>query len=726
MAYQDLFHQAEAALQSQHLISFAGGSNMLGATTSDSSYRSFAAAADGTYRTQALPSSKNSSQVMGSRLSVGYQEPPHLINNVQSPQPSLDSSFPGVPSPTDSSPDWLQQQSSAANDEGLVFSSSHQGCNPSHSHLPQLETQAQVMTYNASSQIYEHTGQELRQDSHYPYKKHAPFHSLGLLHEPPQLLVGNSSSGVSATQPCTSSGRLQSFGFYQSSPAVHSRESSHDGTPTVIISPTEGMGDIVSDISMLNSPNGSQDDLFRDPFADFHQSPTLVQAALADIKAIGSASFDLPTYAQSSPSVDASGSYTSSDAASSITTFLPLEDKGKGKLLQVPSSQHSRRPSDPSPVPLGGSRSQLPGRSPSTRSSRRRSSSGQVPLLPRPLPDNSGSVDRSSVSNPAICLPKKSRGKRSKPLDSNKRQLATMRRNERTVCIGCKMAKVTLLGSIYDLRKFYDTIRVSEGHQVLYELNLHTCWAYINSNCSPVSHPFQQFIDGLKVQRQDGWRTCIRDNTNKLLDKQNLCDVLLAWDDMAPWVTYALIPKDDNPPYSSPNDGTGTVLGPDNAVHEQMIIVAAQISRIIGRKLELQFYDYLKKALTNPNIYRKLVLDVGRTIMSLRRRLAPWTQNWANTAFSALGQSEAYVGNDSGNDDSLLGSSVDRIKNLCQILYVYFCYMRRRLSPGDQQMMQTMEVQYPGNEQTVEESFPQYESIDGFEEWLQFKDQPIS
>lgn len=282
-----------------------------------------------------------------------------------------------------------------------------------------------------------------------------------------------------------------------------------------------------------------------------------------------------------------------------------------------------------------------------------------------------------------------------------------------------------LLDSINELRKYNDVIRVYAGNQMLYELDLHACWVNINSTCSPVRHPFQQLINGLKVQRQDGWKTCIRDGRNQPLNKENLCDTLLALDDMAPWVTYALMPK-PNYPHGNPNDEAEMVLGPDNEIHRQVIIVAAQLSRIIGRKLELQFYDHLKKALANPSICSKLVLDVGHTLMSLRRRLFRWTQHWAGVSFPTTSENETHGDEDGGNGSSILSNPAARIKSLCQVLYVYFCYMRRRLSPDDQESIRTTFVWYPESGQTVEESFPQYESIDGFEEWLQFKEQPMA
>lgn len=267
-----------------------------------------------------------------------------------------------------------------------------------------------------------------------------------------------------------------------------------------------------------------------------------------------------------------------------------------------------------------------------------------------------------------------------------------------------------------ELRKNYDTICVYGRRGVLYELDLHACWVYINSNCSPIVHPFRQFINGLKVQRQDTWKTCIRDGYGRPLNREKLCDALLALDDMAPWVTYALRSKSHGA-YGPINDEFGTTLAPDDLYQRHVIIAAAQLSRIIGRKLELEFYDQLKKALANPSICRELVLDVGRTLMSLRRRLTQWTYHWERVSPSTTPEPESQL------NDGRDGTTRSRLKHLCQVLYVYFCYMRRRLPANEQETIRTMMVLYPDREEEVEESFPQYESIDGFEEWLQFQDQ---
>ncbi|KAL7906386.1 hypothetical protein GGI35DRAFT_107424 [Trichoderma velutinum] len=787
MAFQESFAQDMGAdLQSHLLTSFTGGNNMLEATPNDISYGSFAAAADDTHKYHAPSGSMSSSKAVRSNLPVAMQNALLLSNNVRNTQPAFDSSFLGVSSPVDSSSDWPRQQPCAANNDDLAFSSSRQGSSLGRSHRPQHGTGTRMLTQYGPRQGHEQPGQELHRDFAYLDKKPTSFYPGGLLPESlplprsSQPFVADDLSSIPVTQPSFSPGQPHTVSYSQPSPSVYSSHSSPDGAPSITISNPIDRKDAVSNMSMLNISEYAQEGFFGE---SNHLIPDVKPQA--DIQAIGSAAFSFqPGGWQISPSVEPSTGYPSSETNSST----PSRGKGRDQHPRAASMTRPRRLSDPYNYPLGVRGSHFQDRPQNAGISKRRLSAGQVPLLPRPRPH--GVADKVGISTiTGKPIPKKPRGKRTGPLRDGRRQLATKRRNERTVCIGCKMAKVMcdgredgrdcsrcsssssnapkpfvcapasffelvqqgstvllalhiiyplsahgfrqpielpsdinirhLLHFMDELRKGYETIRVYGRRGILYELDLQACWVYINSNCSPIVHPFRQFINGLKVQRQDTWKACIRDGYGRPLNKQNLCDALLALDDMAPWVTYTLRPK-PNDPFGPIDDEFGTTLTPDDGYQRQIIIVAAQLSRIIGRKLELEFYDQLKKALANPSICYELVFDVGRTLMSLRRRLTQWTYHWERVSPSTTPEPESHV--DDGRDDT----SMSRLKHLCQVLYVYFCYMRRRLPANEQENMRTMMVLYPDRVEEVQESFPRYESIDGFEEWLHFKDQPTA
>ncbi|KAK1240160.1 hypothetical protein MKX08_007602 [Trichoderma sp. CBMAI-0020] len=465
-----------------------------------------------------------------------------------------------------------------------------------------------------------------------------------------------------------------------------------------------------------------------------------------------------------------------------LASFERPSPQSPGRSLSSESFLSSFSSTEPSTIP-----------SISSKPSARRLPFGQVPLLsssrPHAVTDSSsmGTMNGTSV-------PKKGRGRRTHPLEEGKRKAATRRRNERSVCIGCKLAKVMCedgedgkdcsqcasglkdpprpfvcapasfiefvqqkstalfalhiiypdaftsnrqpielpsdidirhtISYINALQKDYDAIRIYGRKGLIYELDLHACSAYIASNFAPTRHPFWQFIDDIKLQRQDHWKLCVRDGHIQPLSDEYLCDTLLALDDTGPWVTYALRPKPGDSDGKT-NDKLLKSLFPDHAASKEATINITQLSRIIGRQLELQFYDQLKRALGKPNIGRKVVLDIGRTLISLRRRLAQWTHYWAGVSFLTVSEHESPVNNE-GKSNNLSSDSIIRLKKLCKILYVYFCFMRRRLPVDEQKGLQTIMVLYPDRDEEAKENFPQHESIDGFEEWLSFKDQPVA
>ncbi|KAL7813906.1 hypothetical protein V8C44DRAFT_44470 [Trichoderma aethiopicum] len=802
--------QPNAASRSQHLISYIGGNGMLEVTPNgiDISCEGFMAAAEETFKSKEPSRGRSSSHALRPTFSHPYEISPHLDNSLRSQRLALDSSF---HSSSGSSPDWASEQSGAANYDVPSFSPFAQGFNLGHSHQPQHDFNAQMMASYAAPQAQKHMGQDIELDSQYS-DHYSPLHQGPLFHGslsapgPPQLHLHDSSPSGSAHRHYLPSSLPRAFGFNcQASQDDHSGHGSQDGAPTVVISSPGDMDNMLTDVSMLNSPNFPQGGSFTESF--LFLSDAMAQPGQGGIDATGSATFTLSANLQSSPTVEAKrGYYTSSETASTTATCPPatgrVRGKGKGKAkakakgkgLKVTETPRRRRVSESHFDPFRSPASQSLDRSPIHASFRRHNSSGFA-MVSRSHPYTSEAADGDGESIEATKGPKP-RGKRVGPLREGNRELATKRRNDRTVCIGCKMAKVMCAGredggvcercasshssapkpfvcapasffelvqqgstallalhAIYplnpstrlreplslpaeirirdmlhfidDLQQTHGLIRVYAGRSMLYELNLRACWIYVNSTCPPMSHPFQQFIDGLKIQKQDGWKACIRDGHGRPMG-ENLCDALLALDDMAPWVRYTLVSKDSGTLYADPNGRTETFLSPGDEYHRQVIIVAAQLSRIIGRKLELQFYDHLKKILGNPNICTKLVLHVGRTLLSLRRRLAQWKQICAAASLSTTSEYEPLAQEDGDTSSSAPSNRVSRIKSLCQVLYVYFCYMRRRLPPDEQEGMRTIQVWYPDRVHAVEESFPQYESIEGFEDWLQFKEQPMA
>ncbi|KAK1238969.1 hypothetical protein MKX08_006030 [Trichoderma sp. CBMAI-0020] len=721
-----------------------GTSNMLEATPNDASLRCFEVDADNTFGTPTQSNHRSSPHVYPDLLATAQDSFP--ISNGQSPQLSSGLSFTTGLGRAGSTPDWLPPQPSAANNDSLIFSSSGQ-YNPGLNHYPHSAAQTQMTVYDTPQQPHERGDGECQRG---PYSED----------QFPTQLFENRFSNIPVTQSYNYLGQPHAYTFSQPDSGTRSGHSSNGSTP---IATCPGVKDMVP--GMYNSANDAPEDLY----------------------SVGSSRFHLPSDMQLSQNLETSNSYHSPETDFTLSPFEPTSIQH-----QVPSRRASRgrrfTTSHHGTLETNIQRLSLR-RSSSTKPSNRHSPIAQAHLQPKPRKIIAEGTERSPFSLQDTPLPRKGRGRRTKPLEEGKRKAATRRRNERTVCIGCKLAKVMcegrehgrdcnrcasghinapkpfvcvpasfieliqqgstmlldlhtihfrsldgfrqaisipvdinvqqLLGSIHALKRSHGVIRAYERGNVVFELDLQACHAFISANYPPTSHTFRQFIDGLKFQRQGHWKACIKNSAHLL---ETLCDTLFMWDDAALQVTYSGA-------YEVSNGTEGRLdLNPNNEQHKQVVFAAAQLYRIIGRQLELQFYDHLKRALGRPNICHEVVLEVGRALISLRRRLTLGTprwdksQAWDNVPFPP--EIESYTDEDNDNDDSLeVGSIIaDRVKNLCLILYVYFCYMRRRLPVEDQGDLYTMEVWDPETDQMMKEDLPQYESTKGFEDWLRFND----
>ncbi|KAF7564070.1 hypothetical protein G7046_g54 [Stylonectria norvegica] len=374
----------------------------------------------------------------------------------------------------------------------------------------------------------------------------------------------------------------------------------------------------------------------------------------------------------------------------------------------------------------------------------------------------------------AVALRPSPRGKRQGPLEEDKRVAARKTRQCRTMCIGCKMSKVScvipdgsdtclkcmripqnsrhpfvctkayfleiissgttnyisqcsinhvrrdlihrkrldlpavldfrdLLPQIESLSRAYD-IRVSQGQGSLYVLDLAACHIYLSDLhvCLSVKqHAFRGFIDS-QLGKSDGWASCIKDGEAL----KDLLEVLVIWNNMPSRVTYALISK---------SDGLERLLDPDNRDDEQTLFTAAQLSRIINRKLELAAYQHLQGLLnTNAPVTTPLLIQLAHLLLTLRWRISWW---------QLLGSGSVPTLSEQREKDSFAA----RVQALCRILYFYYCSMRRRLpSYTDITALQGKWSNYADTQRGIWEDFPQTESVEGFKEWMAVGKQMIS
>lgn len=368
--------------------------------------RCLATELDNALRTPTQLNNMNSHQTIHPNFHTTFQDSP-MINNEQSPQPSPEPPFPPGLGRTDSSSDWSLQQTSAANNDSLIFSSPIPRYNPGQNHHPHSTVQTQVVVYDTHQLPYEHGDHEGQHGFQSPDERHVPSYP-----EDPSLaqLFRTGFPSIAGTLPYNHLGQLPVSSLGQSGLETCPGHSSNGSTPTATCS---GVKEVVPDI--LNSPNDAHDILY----------------------SVGSSGFHLSNDVQQSSNFESSSGYHSPETDASSLTLSSFEPTDNLHLISSASrnrhsatSHHDPFENTPLHRPL------------SARTSDRRSSIGKAPIQPKPQRNVAEGTQKNVFVGREINMPRKGRGRRTKPLEDAKRKAATKRRNERTVCIGCKMAKV--------------------------------------------------------------------------------------------------------------------------------------------------------------------------------------------------------------------------------------------------------------------------------------------
>lgn len=243
---------------------------------------------------------------------------------------------------------------------------------------------------------------------------------------------------------------------------------------------------------------------------------------------------------------------------------------------------------------------------------------------------------------------------------------------------------------INTLRREHD-LRVSQEAVPLYDVNLDATNDYfeMHSRSLPSQYPFREFIN-MKSQRDDDWKLCIREPDP--LD--DLLGSLIVWNNMPSRVTYSLVTK---------ANGFARILDPDSPDDKPIIYAAAQISRLISRKLELAAYAQLQHDLNNATGSLHILPRLARLLLSLRWRISWWV---------VVGGGIGVV------DQRDLHQFTIRVRKLCSILYFYYCWMRKSVSYGDGAPGEKTS-QYADTQCAVTEVFPEEESLGGFQRWME-------
>jgi hypothetical protein len=257
---------------------------------------------------------------------------------------------------------------------------------------------------------------------------------------------------------------------------------------------------------------------------------------------------------------------------------------------------------------------------------------------------------------------------------------------------------VTLIRKISEEHK----VRVSQGSVKLYDLKLDACASYLSiiSSGIPEISSFRYLID-THLQKDNGWIDCVEDGGHL----KDPVAVLSIWNNMPSRVTYSLLGR---------NGGCQRILDPEDAFDQNLIYAAAQLSRIVARKLELSAYSQLENMLLGGNSSQTVLALLANQLLSLRWRISWWT-----VIGSGIPPQPSVLGliYDDHIESAERTRAIARTTEICKSLYVYYCFIRRQT--GDiNQIPKRKKSKYADTLNEVEETLPSDDTADGFTRWM--------
>lgn len=155
----------------------------------------------------------------------------------------------------------------------------------------------------------------------------------------------------------------------------------------------------------------------------------------------------------------------------------------------------------------------------------------------------------------------------------------------------------------------------------------------------------------------------------------------------------------------------------ENPEDGEEILLAAQLSRIVCRALEVTAFRFLQKELnklakaSNSNEgTEKFVRELGQILLTLRWRIAWWE----------------ILGDGSTTKDEARDRYIYRVQSLTRVLYFYFCNAKKKLpSWTDLHSLKGVQSCYADAEPIFDE-YPHDDSIEGFQEWMKHGQELIS
>ncbi|KAF4843373.1 hypothetical protein CGCSCA4_v008013 [Colletotrichum siamense] len=249
-------------------------------------------------------------------------------------------------------------------------------------------------------------------------------------------------------------------------------------------------------------------------------------------------------------------------------------------------------------------------------------------------------------------------------------------------------------------------IRVHQDNRPVYTLNLQKCHEYLLTLKAQIGggrtdRSPSAFIDRDLVQLDADWEACM---DNVVTDDP--LALLCAIHNMPSRARYSYV-------YKAHVHLPERFLDPESPSDSGPLHLAAQLARVICRKVEVKAYTYLQRALyksTEPKVKEEELLPllrrVGCILASLRWRLAWWTVMPGNPP-------------EARDEDGARAECQKRVYNLCRRLYFHYCSARRRLATWSTvDSLRGVWSLYPDTDRKVLDAFPGDETSDAFEEWL--------
>ncbi|KAB8232259.1 hypothetical protein BDV23DRAFT_142963 [Aspergillus alliaceus] len=247
-------------------------------------------------------------------------------------------------------------------------------------------------------------------------------------------------------------------------------------------------------------------------------------------------------------------------------------------------------------------------------------------------------------------------------------------------------------------------IRASQAWGSLYVLDLGEAYKFLRSlsdyNGNSRSN-FLEFIDRRIVESKDkskNWLTCVKDCD----PMNNFYTLLSRWNNMPSRASYSFVPLHPG--------AQERPMDIHNTDDRREILLAAQLSRIVCRMLEVEGFRKLERDFYNikwkqisQDTHLRFLGELGNILLTLRWRVSWWKR----------------LGDGGQEPDPSKQHYVDRVDLLCRILYVYYtCVLAKLPSWCAADVPKGVWSTYADTENAVWDDFPVDPTDEGFQRWI--------